>query len=149
MERVLDSHWLWAVIVDCNCNGSANKSINESRTRYIRHANPSYVTILYYITGLLLKRPLKFQSKILTLPISSCGFYKWPHISPLLYHLGDTLKSRLHWIYTACSLCRLIWRPERPRTSYQQALISPGKLKVIHSVITWSVSQSVLRHRMW
>jgi hypothetical protein len=26
-------------------------------------------------------------------------------------------------------------------------VVYPGKLKVIHSVITWSVSQSVLRHR--
>jgi hypothetical protein len=27
-------------------------------------------------------------------------------------------------------------------------VVSPGKLKVIHSVITWSVRQSVLRHQM-
>jgi hypothetical protein len=27
--------------------------------------------------------------------------------------------------------------------------VSSGKLKVIHSVMTWSVSQSVLRHRVW
>jgi hypothetical protein len=26
MKRVLDSHWLWAVIIDCNCKGSASKS---------------------------------------------------------------------------------------------------------------------------
>jgi hypothetical protein len=32
------------------------------------------------------------------------------------------------------------------RTSYRQTLVSPGKLKVIHSVITWSVSESVSRH---
>jgi hypothetical protein len=34
------------------------------------------------------------------------------------------------------------------RTSYQQILVPPGKLKVIYSVITRSVSQSVLRHRV-
>jgi hypothetical protein len=28
-------------------------------------------------------------------------------------------------------------------------LVSPGKLKIIHSVITWSVGQSMLRHRVW
>jgi hypothetical protein len=27
-------------------------------------------------------------------------------------------------------------------------VVSPCKLKVIHTVITWSVSQSVLRHRV-
>jgi hypothetical protein len=26
MERVLGSHWLWVVIIDCNCNRSTNKS---------------------------------------------------------------------------------------------------------------------------
>jgi hypothetical protein len=35
--------------------------------------------------------------------------------------------------YIECSLCRLI---KTSRTSYQQTLVSPGKLKVIHSVIT-------------
>jgi hypothetical protein len=28
------------------------------------------------------------------------------------------------------------------------SVVSPGKLKVIHLVITWSVSQSALRHRV-
>jgi hypothetical protein len=26
MERVVSSHWLWAVIINCNCNRSATKS---------------------------------------------------------------------------------------------------------------------------
>jgi hypothetical protein len=32
---------------------------------------------------------------------------------------------------------------------YRQTLVSPGKLNVIHSVITWSMDESVLRHRVW
>jgi hypothetical protein len=46
-------------------------------------------------------------------------------------------------VHIECSLCRLVRRPEHLNT-----MVSPGKLKVIHSVITWSVSQSVLRHRV-
>jgi hypothetical protein len=32
---------------------------------------------------------------------------------------------------------------------YRQTLASPGKLKIIYSMITWSVGQSVLLHRVW
>jgi hypothetical protein len=35
------------------------------------------------------------------------------------------------------------------RPSYRQTPVSPGKLKVIHSVIIWAVSRSVLHHRVW
>jgi hypothetical protein len=42
------------------------------------------------------------------------------------------------WYYIECSLCRLIRRPEH---TIGRHWLSPGKLKVTHSVITWSVSQ--------
>jgi hypothetical protein len=46
MERVLGSHWLWAVVICFNFNRSANKSNHPSRTRYYSSLNSGHVTIL-------------------------------------------------------------------------------------------------------
>jgi hypothetical protein len=48
-------------------------------------------------------------------------------------------------ISIVCSYCRLI---RRPNILSADTVVSPGKLKGIHSVIIWAVSQSVLRHRV-
>jgi hypothetical protein len=60
------------------------------------------------------------------------------------------LHSLSYWrrAYIGCSFCRLIRRLQY-LIGNRQTMISPSKLKVIHSVIVWTVGQSVLRHRMW
>jgi hypothetical protein len=51
--------------------------------------------------------------------------------------------------YTECSLCRLISCPGSfPESSIGRHCKIPRQTEVIHSVITWLVSQSVLRHRV-
>jgi hypothetical protein len=41
MERVLDSHWVWAVIIGCNCKEAPINPIFESRTRYYVTQTPT------------------------------------------------------------------------------------------------------------
>jgi hypothetical protein len=45
MDRVLSSHWLWAVIIDFNCKDVPVNPIIQSRNRYYYSRNPGYVTI--------------------------------------------------------------------------------------------------------
>jgi hypothetical protein len=45
----LGRHWLWAVLIDCNCKEVPINPIIQSRTCYIRHAAPSDVTIITII----------------------------------------------------------------------------------------------------
>jgi hypothetical protein len=52
MERVLDSHWLLAFIVDCNCKQVPVNPVIQSKPRYFRHADTSYVTIWAWGLGI-------------------------------------------------------------------------------------------------
>jgi hypothetical protein len=66
MERVVDIHWLWAVIIDCNYKEVPINPIIESRTHYYSSRNPEYVII--WLCLLVLSNNIKFRKKIFMQP---------------------------------------------------------------------------------
>jgi hypothetical protein len=65
MERVLDSHWLWAVIIDCNCKEVLINPIVHSGTRYYSSWNPGHMTIYMWILINIISDRYKYWSVIL------------------------------------------------------------------------------------
>jgi hypothetical protein len=85
MERVLDSHWLWAVIIDCNCNISASKPnlpiqnplllVTELRTRENKKLlKNQYKKFLSRSWGCGYRRGLHWKLELLT-PLVTTSHY--------------------------------------------------------------------------
>jgi hypothetical protein len=106
------------------CHGRYWNRIHRYWAAFCSFSVALYVNNIYSIT--LKARVLVFQVRLRSNVIQKC-----PNTERCLYRMFI-----LQAYYTS-------------RTSYRQTLVYPGKLKVIHSVISWSVSQSVLRHWVW
>jgi hypothetical protein len=100
MERILDSHWLSAVITDCNCNRSANKSNHPMQSPLYSSRNPGHVIILFSSLTLCLPSDIRpeFLSKILwVLNISSAYFLDPDNL--ILIRLSRLTMIRQPWAY--------------------------------------------------
>jgi hypothetical protein len=116
MERVVSSHWLWAVIIGCNCNRSANKS-NHQIQNLLLFVTQSRHTWQYRTYSLLLKKqsytykvkkkiqltiaPTKTETVSLRKPIYNVTYFR-------KYYGYTQLQELRYLIYTdwAIAACR-------------------------------------------